>query len=163
MTIFEFLSPIDFWGSLKRAVINVKNWDFYVRRMRQLKQDGSLAQLGMRLDMRSRAYYILNLEPETLMMGSEVLELEKSRVLESINARKGLFEKAELFELIEIKTERIKTQDHYGYLIQIKYLPSSTSWDWFHAISWIAISTTALSYSISYRQPIFDFIKATLN
>lgn len=159
MTIFEFLSPADFWRSLKRTVVNIRNWDFYVKRMRRLNQDGSLTQLGMRLDMRSRAYYVLNLEPETLMMGSDVLDLEKSRVLESINLRKGIFEKAELFELIEIKTERIKTKDHYGYLIQVKYLPSSTVWDFAHAISWILTFMTGLIYGISNRYQILDFIK----
>jgi hypothetical protein len=159
MTIFEFLSPVDFWQSLRKTVINVKNWNFYVKCMRRLKEDGSLAQMGMRLDMRSRAYYILNLEPETLMMGSEVLELEKSRVLESIAIKKGIFEKAGLFELIEVKTERIKNENHYGYLIQVKYLPSANASDWFHVVSWVSLFAICSNYLISNWRELLETVK----
>ena len=136
MTVFEFLNPFSLWRIVRKILVNVKNWNFYVKQMRVLNDNGTLKQMGMRLDMRARAYYVLNLEPETLMMGAEVLDLERSRVMESINSRKGAFEKAELIELIEIKTNRIKTADYYAYLVQVKYRPSATLTDWAYSTAW---------------------------
>ena len=112
--------------------------------MRELDAAGSLAQFGMRLDMRNRAYYIINLEPETLLMGSEVLELEKSRVFESINLRKPLFATVDLSEIIEVKTERIKTEDHYAYLVQIKYRPLAKIQDHVYFFTWIGLAGLAV-------------------
>ena len=142
ISLLEFLNPIIFWKVLRRVVINAQNRRYYVKQMKTLERNGTLKQIGMRLDMRSRAYYILNLEPETLMMGSDVLDLERSRVLESINLRKATFEKLDLIELIEIETSRIKDEDYYAYLIQVKYRPSSTFWDLAHVIGWIATFAT---------------------
>lgn len=139
MTLLEFLNPVNFWTTLRLAVRSAANHRFYNQKMRELDRNGSLKQFGMRLDMRSRAYYVINLEPETLLMGSEVLELEKSRVFESINLRKPMLENAGLGEIIEAKTERIKTNDHYGYLVQIKYRPIATVGDHLYLSSWFVL------------------------
>lgn len=162
MKILEFLNPIIFWQNLKKIFISVKNWNFYAKQMRVLNENGTLKQLGMRLDMRNRAYYILNLEPETLMMGSEVLELERSRVLESINLRKTSFQNAGLTELIEVQTERIKTEDYYAYLIQVKYRPIAKIWDWVYCTTWLILAASAVSYSISRYPAIVGFVKSIL-
>jgi len=105
--------------------------------MMRLYNEGYLKQNGMRIDKRYRAYYVLNLEPETLMMGDEVLELERSRVYESLGAKKPIFVKADLGELIEAKTNRIKNQDHYAYLIQIKYRPIANFWEVIYLVFWL--------------------------
>jgi hypothetical protein len=149
MTFLEFLSPVTAWRTLGQIVRNEINHRFYNKKMKELEKNGSLNQFGMRLDMRNRAYYIINLEPETLLMGSEVLELEKSRVLESINLRKPMFSNMELTELIEAKTERIKTEDHYAYLVQIKYRPLAKVQDHVYFFVWLGLAGTALYYAIS--------------
>lgn len=159
MKILDFLNPFIFWQNLKKVFISVKNWNFYAKQMRLLSENGTLKQLGMRLDLRNRAYYILNLEPETLMMGAEVLELERSRVMESINIRKGAFEKAELIELIEIKTTRIKTTDYYAYLIQVKYRPSASLTDWAYSTTWLSVISVAAVYVITSWHSLTTLVK----
>lgn len=163
MTLLEFLNPNIFWKSLTLIVKNIRNRNFYINQMLTLDRNGSLAQVGMRLDMRRRAYYVLNLEPEALMMGTEVMELERSRVLESINSRKLIFETAELTELIEAKTERIKTKDYYAYLIQIKYRPIAGFGNWAHVLAWLNLATVATVYlirAVCYRAEIVEWIKS---
>lgn len=163
MSFLELLNPVIFWQVLKKVLINARNRNYYVKQMRLLDESGTLKQIGMRLDMRSRAYYILNLEPETLMMGAEVLELERSRVMESINARKSTFEKAGLYELIEIDTTRIKNDDYYAYLIQVKYRKSASIWNLLHVITW-SIGFAALLYYIVSRLPqIVEFGKSLIS
>lgn len=163
MTLLEFLNPSIFWRSLTLIVKNIRNRNFYINQMLMLNRNGSLSQVGMRLDMRRRAYYVLNLEPESLMMGTEVMELERSRVLESINSKKLIFETAELTELIEAKTERIKTKDYYAYLIQIKYRPLAGFGNWAHVLAWLNLATVATVYiikAVCYRAEIAEWIKS---
>jgi hypothetical protein len=146
MTLRDIINPKIFYGILTKVFRNFANWRFYKKQMQHLLADGSLKQNGMRLDRRNRAYYVLNLEPETLMMGEEVLELEKSRVYESLGRKKPMFEKADLGELIEAKTERIKNDNYYAYLIQIKYLPSATFWNVIYVILWVSVLSTIIYF-----------------
>ena len=141
MGLLNLLNPKTFYETFLQIVKNISNRNFYRKTMKTLEKNGSLKQLGMRLDMRGRAYYVLNLEPETLMMGMETLELEKSRVLESISLKKSTFEKAGLAELIEAQTDRIKTEEYYAYLIQIKYRKIANWLDLVYVITWAAIAS----------------------
>ena len=109
--------------------------------MSAINKTGVLKQTGLRLDRRARAYYVLNIEPELLMMGQDTLELEKSRVFESLAKKKELFETHNLTELIEAKTDRIKTSEYYAYLIQIKYRPMATVSNHVYVLSWLTCLT----------------------
>ena len=141
MGLLNLLNPKTFYETFLQIVKNISNRNFYRKTMKTLEKNGSLKQLGMRLDMRGRAYYVLNLEPETLMMGVETLELEKSRVLESISLKKSTFETAGLAELIEAQTDRIKTEEYYAYLIQIKYRKIANWLDSVYVITWASIAS----------------------
>lgn len=195
MTILEALKPKTFYESLSQVIRNYSNWVFYKKTMVRLFENGTLKQYGLRLDSQKivtpavvntftnnvkkpaktsrgmfsrpkyRAYYVLNLEPETLMMGSEVLELEKSRIYESLLKKKVMFEDAGLGELIEAKTDRIKTDDFYAYLIQIKYRSTAAFSDVAYILLW-AVSVVTLTYfvihwSIAYKA-IFAWILSTM-
>ncbi len=195
MTILEALKPKTFYESLSRVIRNYANLLFYRKTMVRLLENGTLKQYGLRLDTQKivtppvvdtftnrvkkpaktsrgmfsrpkyRAYYVLNLEPETLMMGSEVLELEKSRIYESLLKKKVMFEDAGLGELIEAKTDRIKTDDFYAYLIQIKYRSTSTFSDVVYVLLWAA-SVITLTYfiihwAIAYKA-IFAWISSIM-
>lgn len=141
MRLLNFLDPRSFWERLGLVIRNYRNLIFYKKTMRELAENGSLKQYGMRLDKRCRAYYVLNLEPETLMLGQEVLELERSRVFESLGQKKVVLESAGLAEIIEAKTERIKTEDYYAYLIQIKYRPLTKLADLGLLCMWLGVLT----------------------
>jgi hypothetical protein len=109
--------------------------------MSNINKSGILKQTGLRLDRRARSYYVLNIEPELLMMGQDTLDLEKSRVFESLAKKKELFETHNLTELIEAKTDRIKTSEYYAYLIQIKYRPMATVSNHVYVLSWLTCLT----------------------
>lgn len=133
----DFINPVTFYETLVIIVKNLKNFIFYRTKMASINKTNVLKQAGLRLDLRARAYYVLNIEPELLMMGQDTLELEKSRVFESLTKKKELFENHNLTELIEAKTDRIKTSDYYAYLIQIKYRPMATFSNHIYVLSWL--------------------------
>jgi len=161
MTLLEALKPRTFYETCVQVFRNFANRRFYTKQMKRLFADGSLKTNGMRIDKRNRAYYVLNLEPETLMMGDETIDLEKSRVYESLLKKKPLFEKAGIGELIEAETERIKNEDYYAYLIQIKYRPIATLWNIIYIAAWAAVAglLAYLLIRIGFEyQSIFDWI-----
>ena len=158
MTLYDFLSPKRFWKTLRSVSNNVENWNYYRQTMQSLRDTGTLSQAGMRLDMRNRAYYIINLEPETLMLGSDVLELERSRVLESIAVRKPIFENVNLGEIIEARTERIKTGEYYAYLIQIKYRPTVSIGNWVYLIMWLATYSSLALFGFSNMEYLVNIL-----
>lgn len=162
MRIADAFHPKMFRDTLIMVFRNFSNWIFYRKQIKRLEMDGSLAQNGMRLDKRYRAYYVLNLEPELLIMGEETLDLEKSRVYESLGKKKPLFEKAGLGELIEGKTERIKNELYYAYLIQIKYRPIATVWNVIYVLLWLG-ALGAISYFLVSGAMQYESIISWLN
>jgi len=137
----DFINPFTFYETIVVIIKNLKNFIFYRTKMSAINKSGVLKQTGLRLDRRARAYYVLNIEPELLMMGQDTLELEKSRVFESLAKKKELFENHNLTELIEAKTDRIKTSEYYAYLIQIKYRPMATVSNHVYVLSWLTCLT----------------------
>jgi len=137
----DFINPVTFYETMVIIVKNLKNFIFYRTKMSDINKSGILKQTGLRLDRRARAYYVLNIEPELLMMGQDTLDLEKSRVFESLAKKKELFETHNLTELIEAKTDRIKTSEYYAYLIQIKYRPMATVSNHVYVLSWLTCLT----------------------
>ena len=137
----DFINPFTFYETVVIIIKNLKNFIFYRTKMSDINKSGVLKQTGLRLDRRARAYYVLNIEPELLMMGQDTLELEKSRVFESLAKKKELFETHNLTELIEAKTDRIKTSEYYAYLIQIKYRPRATVSNHVYVLSWLTCLT----------------------
>ena len=137
----DFINPFTFYETAAIIIKNLKNFIFYRTKMSAINKTGVLKQTGLRLDRRARAYYVLNIEPELLMMGQDTLELEKSRVFESLAKKKELFETHNLTELIEAKTDRIKTSEYYAYLIQIKYRPMATVSNHVYVLSWLTCLT----------------------
>ena len=137
----DFINPFTFYETAVIIIKNLKNFIFYRTKMSDINKSGILKQTGLRLDRRARAYYVLNIEPELLMMGQDTLELEKSRVFESLAKKKELFETHNLTELIEAKTDRIKTSEYYAYLIQIKYRPMATVSNHVYVLSWLTCLT----------------------
>ena len=185
MTLIEALKPRTFYETLNQVLRNYRNWQYYKRTIMELYKDGSLKQYQLRLDIKPnrkftpdmgglykkvlfwlrpstyRTFYVLNLEPETLMMGEQLAELERSRVYESLSMKKPMFEKADLGEIIEAKTERIKNEEYYAYIIQIKYRPSSTVWDAVYVGVWL-IAIGAAVYGLSsldaHYKEIYDWV-----
>jgi hypothetical protein len=85
-----------------------------------MEDQGLLSKFNLRVDILRRVYYVINLEPETLF-ANDSIDLEKSRVFESVNKIEGIFADNNLVEIIEVLSKRIKTDEYYAYLVWIKF------------------------------------------
>jgi|688.fasta_scaffold01416_44 hypothetical protein len=148
-SILDFLNPVSFWKNVSQCYKDVINYRFYRKTITKLTADGSLKEKGMRADTLKRVYFVINLLPETLLAGSDVELLERSRVTEAIAERNQVFMKDGLLEIIEADYRRIKTAEYYAYLVWIKYRWESKISTWFKTVLWISLLVTiAVNYQI---------------
>jgi hypothetical protein len=148
--ILDFLNPVSFWKNVVQCYRDVSNYQFYRKSISKLNTDGLLKEKGMRTDLLRRVYFVINLLPETLLAGSDVDLLERSRVTEAIAERNQVFMKDGLLEIIEADYRRIKTAEYYAYLVWIKYRWNSTISTWIKSILWISLLALAVvNYQIA--------------
>jgi hypothetical protein len=140
MGLITYLHPREVWDSATLLWKDLTNQIFFRKQVDKIKAQGFLEQNKMRTDWLKRMYYVLNLEPETLMVGQDSAELERSRVYESVGKFQGVLADHNLYEITQVSTTRIKTSDYYAYLVVLKCRHLSTWRNFFHVISWSAIA-----------------------
>lgn len=150
--ILDFLNPISCWKNLILCYKDITNYRFYRKVILKLSNDGLLKEKGMRADRLCRVYFVINLLPETLLAGSEVDLLERSRVTEAIAERNQVFMKDGLLEIIEADYKRIKTEEYYAYVVWIRYRWSSTIAVWLKSILWLVLAVLlVVNYQAIYH------------
>ena len=138
MWLLKLINPIVVFGKAVTCFKEVANYRFYRRKIKELDKSGLLKEKGMRSDLLRRVYFVINLQPETLLAGSDTEMLERSRVTEAIAERNQIFTKDGLLEIVQADYRRIKDDNYYAYLIWIKYRTISKLSDWAHIIIWLA-------------------------
>lgn len=139
MWLLDYLNPTTVFRKAQLTAKDLSNYLFYRKTIKKLEASGVLADKGMRRDMLCRVYFVINLLPETLLAGSDVDLLEKSRVTEAIAERNEIFTKDGLLEIVVADYERIKTSEYYAYLIWVKYRRLTKTFDWLHVVSWASL------------------------
>jgi hypothetical protein len=134
MSIISFLQPQKVIDSVKSLSKDVSNYLFYRDKIKLLESEGIFRDLNMRVDWIKRVYYVINLEPETMLATGDIRDLEKSRVFESVSRYQGSFVSLNLTEIVDVRTRRIKTADYYAYLVWIRYRIISTWGDLYNVI-----------------------------
>jgi hypothetical protein len=145
MKLLNYLNPLEALSSAKLIVKDISNYRFYRNKISGLEEKGFLKQWNMRADWIKRVYYVINLEPETLLATGDLADLEKSRVFDSVAKFQGKFADLNLTEIVDISTERIKNADYYAYLIWVKCKFFSEKSDFFR----VGVFSIALYYAVS--------------
>jgi hypothetical protein len=135
----NLINPLSLIQAIKTISLDVSNYLFYRSKILKISNEGFFKDLNMRIDWINRVYYVVNLEPETMLATGELIDLEKSRVFESVLKYEKIFAENLLTELVDINSTRIKTQDYYGYLITINYRFLSKKSDFFTIARWTAL------------------------
>jgi len=138
MGLLSFLNPETAYQNVRDIVKDIGNYAFYRKQISVIDKSGILSRNKMRTDWLKRVYYVVNLEPETLM-ASDSAELEKSRVFESVSKIQTTLMDHNLFEIVEVSTKRIKTQDYYAYLVWVKYRKTTNWKSWINLVAYAGI------------------------
>jgi hypothetical protein len=121
MKLLNFINPVIAFNSAKDIIKDLNNYVFYRKQIKKMETQNFFKDLNARTDLLRRVYYVLNLEPETLLATGDLADLEKSRVFESVSKIQGRFADHNLVEIINVSSTRIKTDEYYAFLILIKY------------------------------------------
>lgn len=148
MGLLNFINPIEAFSSLKLIIKDLSNYFFYRKQIKKMNEQKLFDVVGGRVDWLRRVYYVINLEPETLLATGDIIDLEKSRVYESISKIQGRFADYNLVEIVDVTSKRIKDPDFYAYVVLIKYDMSATFKDLFKLIALGAILYFGISYGI---------------
>lgn len=134
MGLLNFINPIEAFSSVKSIVKDLSNYAFYRKQIKKMNDQKLFDVVGGRLDWLRRVYYVINLEPETLLATGDIIDLEKSRVYESIAKIQGRFADYNLVEIVDVTSKRIKDPDFYAYIVLIKYDMSSNLKDFIRVL-----------------------------
>ena len=162
-SILNLFNPVLLVKSINLLIKDVSNYSFYREKISSISTQGFFKDLNMRVDWISRVYYVINLEPETMLATGDLIDLEKSRVFDSVSKYTRLFEDNLLTELVEISTTRIKDSDYYGYLVTITYKKLSKRSDLFRVAWWSILIYILGSIAHSNIEQITKLVSNLLN
>jgi hypothetical protein len=121
MGLLNLINPIEAFNSARTVLKDLTNYWFYRKQIKAINEAGIFRTKKMRVDSLCRVYYVVNLEPELQLATGDLIDLEKSRVFESVSKVQGIFADHNLIEIVDVSSKRIKDDDYYAYLVTIKY------------------------------------------
>jgi hypothetical protein len=158
MGILNFLNPVSVFNSARSIIKDLSNYLFYRKQIKKMVSQNLFSDLKARTDLLKRVYYVLNLEPETLLATGDLADLEKSRVFESVSKIQGRLADYNLVEIINVSSTRIKTTEYYAFLILIKYDSQFKFSNLLKVLVWAVLIYFGIEYGI-YLYHNFDIVQ----
>jgi hypothetical protein len=119
--MLDILNPVKAVQSLILVVKDISNYLFYRKKIKKINEEGFFKERNIRVDSLNRVYYVVNLEPELQLATGDIIDLEKSRVYDSVSKIQSVFANNNLIEIVNVSSKRIKSEDYYAYLVTISY------------------------------------------
>ena len=121
MIILEYINPKKVYNSLSSCITELKYNRTYNTILKELEKNGSLKQIGLTLK-KEKLYFGVDLNPELLLYGESSQEtVEMKFVKEKMVKYTDFLKKEGILDSIVADYDRIQSEDHYGYIIEIKY------------------------------------------
>jgi hypothetical protein len=102
MGLLNLLNPIEAIDAVRTIVKDLTNYRFYRKQIKAIEAAGIFRTKKMRVDWLCRVYYVVNLEPELQLATGDLIDLEKSRVFESVSRIQGIFADRNLTEIVDV-------------------------------------------------------------
>lgn len=161
MGLLNMFNPVLAIKSAKTIIKDISNYLFYRKQIKSMNDQKLFDVVGGRVDYLRRVYYVINLEPETLLATGDLIDLEKSRVYESVSKIQGRFADHNLVEIVDVSSRRIKDTEYYAYLVTIRYDSQFVIRDILRVIILGAMSYFAVKYGI-YVASNFDLVVSSI-
>jgi hypothetical protein len=134
MKYFKLNNPIK---KLRLMLREIDNYYFFMRQVEIMEDTGVLKHNKIKRNEDHAIYGAINMPPELLMYHNEVEldRLEKTFFGNEMTKISDVFLQYDIIELYKIEYERIKTDDYYAYVFNIKY-----KWQFCNPVSVITYS-----------------------
>jgi hypothetical protein len=120
--ILDYLSPVRIYRRLTIHVKELINYRTFKKIILELNDSGKLDEIGIKADPNSNMYIGINLNPELLLYSDASQEsVELKLISEKMNKYNDFLTKEGILDSIKVDYERIQTEEHYGYVLQISF------------------------------------------
>lgn len=157
------LNPINFFKALYEMFLEIKNFIFYLKKVKKLDESGELKQRGLRLDYIKRLYFVKNIQPEALLYGESesggTEQFEKQFIADALRQHNDIFTRDGSIELVKVSYKRIKTSDYYAYLIWIWFrFQKFTFWNILGQVIYVLFAIGVVKLAIQFYPYVSDFV-----
>ncbi len=120
--ILDYISPARILKSLNDGITDLANFNKYKDIVKELKKDGKLKELELTTDDDGNMFLGVNLNPELLLYSDTSQEsVELKLIAEKMKKYTDFLTKEGILDVVTVDYERVKTEEHYGYILRIKY------------------------------------------
>ena len=120
--ILDYLSPIRIYRRLSIHAKELVNYRTFKRIIFDLNRSGKLDEVGLKADPDLNMYIGIDLNPELLLYSDTSQESVELRLIsEKMNKYNDFLTKEGILDSIKVDYERIQTEEHYGYVLQISF------------------------------------------
>jgi len=120
MRYFKIKNP---FKKLKLMLKEIDNYYFYIRQIEMFNDTGEMRHRMLKMNDKHEIYGAINIPVELLMYNKQedLDQLEKTYFGNEMAQYNDVFLKYDIMELYKIEFERVKTEDYYAYVFNIKY------------------------------------------
>jgi hypothetical protein len=120
--ILDYLSPIRIYRRLSIHIKELTHYRTFKRIIFDLNKSGKLDEIGLKADPNLNMYIGIDLNPELLLYSDASQEsVELKLISEKMNKYNDFLTKEGILDSIKVDYERIQTDEHYGYVLQISF------------------------------------------
>lgn len=120
--ILDYVNPVKVYQTLNACVEDLFNFSKYKEIILQLQKEGKLEAIGFSLDKVGNLYLGINLNPEMLFYSeTSQTTVELKMISEKMLKYNDFLTKEGIIDYIKVDYDRVKTDEHYGYILQISY------------------------------------------
>lgn len=120
--IINYLDPVKVYRSLSAGLQDLINYSKYKKIIAELSASGKLDEIGLNVDRRGNLYLGINLNPELLLYSETSQEsVELKLIAEKLKKYTDFLTKEGILDSVKVEYDRIKNEEYYGYILQIKY------------------------------------------
>lgn len=120
--ILNYLSPVVLYKKLTKSITDLLNYIKYRKIVEELRVSNKLEVIGFSIDSDYNLYIGIDLNPELLLysdLSQESVELKL--ISEKIKKYTDFLTKEGILDYVKVEYDRIKNEDYYGYILQIRY------------------------------------------
>lgn len=153
MRYFKLKNP---FRNVKLMLREIDNYYYFIRQLEILKDSGELKHYVLKINDKHCMYGAINLPPELLLYhkGDDLEQLEKTFFGNEMMKLNEMFTKCDIMELYKIEFERVKNDDYYAYVFNIKY-----KWHYCNLSSIFRASLSALAIAAGLAYLVFEIIE----
>lgn len=120
--IIDYINPVKVYKSLTLGIQDLAKHKRYKEIVSELNSSRKLEEIGLNVDADKNLYIGINLNPELLLYSETSQEsVELKLISEKLKKYTDFLTKEGILDSVKVEYDRVKNEEYYGYILQIKY------------------------------------------